>query len=80
MSQLSRKPEYREDKHPILPDLRDSGAIEQDADVVLGLFRDKELGQQDTVMDIDILKNRQGPLARTVVTFDGEHVRLVTED
>lgn len=80
LSQLSRKSEYRDDKHPILSDLRDSGAIEQDADVVLGLFRDKELDHDDTQMDIDILKNRQGPLARTVVAFDGEHVRLVTED
>ncbi len=79
MSQLNRKPEYREDKHPKLSDLRDSGGIEQDADVVLGLYRDKELGYDDTSMDIDILKNRQGPMARVEVGFDGPHVRLDTE-
>ena len=79
LSQLSRKSEYREDQHPILSDLRDSGAIEQDADVVLGLFRDRDNEESDPFMDIDILKNRQGPLARPEVGFDGKHVRLVTE-
>jgi replicative DNA helicase len=79
LSQLSRKPEYREDQHPILSDLRDSGAIEQDADVVLGLYRDRDMEVNDPFMDIDILKNRQGPLARVEVGFDGDHVRLVTE-
>jgi len=80
LSQLNRKSEFREDQHPILSDLRDSGAVEQDADVVLGLFRDKDNPIDDPFMDVDILKNRQGPLARTEVGFDGERVRLVTED
>jgi replicative DNA helicase len=78
LSQLSRKPEYREDQHPILSDLRDSGAIEQDADVVLGLWRDREM--DDDQLDIEIIKNRQGPLQRVTVPFDGEHVSIRTEN
>jgi len=78
LSQLSRKPEYREDQHPILSDLRDSGAIEQDADVVLGLWRDREV--DDDQLDIEIIKNRQGPLQRVTVPFDGPHVSIRTEN
>lgn len=58
LSQLNRASEARSDRHPMLKDLRDSGAIEQDADVVLGLYRDNLSTPQ---MDIDILKNRSGP-------------------
>jgi len=80
LSQLSRKSEYRSDQHPILSDLRDSGAIEQDADVVIGLFRDRDHEADDPFMDIDVIKNRQGPLSRVEVGFDGDHVRLVTDE
>ncbi len=47
LSQLSRQPEMRESKEPRLSDLRESGAIEQDADLVMFLWRDKERGQDD---------------------------------
>jgi replicative DNA helicase len=80
LSQLNRRAEYRDDPHPILSDLRDSGAVEQDADVVLGLYRDKDDPSLEADLDITILKNRQGPLARVTVPFDGEHVRLAVED
>ena len=80
LSQLNRQSEYRDDPHPKLSDIRDSGAVEQDADVVLGLYRDKDNPQLDDQLDISILKNRQGPLARVTVPFDGEHVRINTDD
>lgn len=79
LSQLNRQSEYRDDPHPRLSDIRDSGAVEQDADVVLGLYRDR-YEEGGSTLDIDILKNRQGPLARIAVEFDGDHVRLNTEE
>jgi len=78
LSQLNRQSEYRPDPHPRLSDIRDSGAVEQDADVVLGLYRDRA-SEDGGMLEIDILKNRQGPLARVDVEFDGSHVRLNTE-
>ena len=79
LSQLNRQSEYRDDGHPRLSDIRDSGAVEQDADVVLGLYRDKDDPLEEGNLDVSILKNRQGPIARVTVPFDGEHVRIVTE-
>lgn len=80
LSQLNRRSEYREDTTPKLSDLRDSGALEQDADVVIGLNRDKEDPENERWMDVVVLKNRQGPLSRVEVEFDGPHVRLVAEE
>lgn len=79
LSQLNRQSEYRSDPHPRLSDIRDSGAVEQDADVVLGLSRDRR-ASDDGLLEIEILKNRQGPLAMVNVEFDGTHVRLNTEE
>ncbi len=73
LSQLNRALEGREDKHPQLHDLRESGAIEQDADVVLGLYR--PLGTND--MDVDILKARQGGLGRALLYFEPDYVRFL---
>jgi len=66
LSQLNRAVELRDDQHPKLHDLRESGAIEQDADIVIGLKR--ELGTRE--MDIEVLKNRQGPVGLVKVEFD----------
>ena len=72
LSQLSRAVMQREDQHPRLHDLRESGAIEQDADVVLGLHR--ELG--DHITDVEVLKQRQGEIGMAHLDFDGDHVRF----
>jgi replicative DNA helicase len=85
LSQLNRNSEYRAgsggDPHPRLADIRESGAIEQDADVVLGLYRDREMESEfdDSPMDIDILKNRQGPSGvRVTIPFSGDTVSFRT--
>jgi replicative DNA helicase len=81
LSQLSRAVESREDPHPKLYDIRESGAIEQDADVVMGLYRNRDMDYGDSEVDIDILKNRQGPSGvRVVVSFHGDTVSFDTEE
>jgi len=70
LSQLNRSVELRDDKHPKLYDLRESGAIEQDADLVMGIWR--ELGTE--TVELDILKNRQGRVGRVTLSFDLERV------
>lgn len=72
LSQLSRAIMTRDDQHPKLHDLRESGAIEQDADVVVGLHR--ELGGD--VLDVGILKQRQGEVGSARLGFDGDHLRF----
>jgi len=63
LSQLSRANESRQNKRPLLSDLRESGAIEQDADVVMGLYRDDYYNlesEQPNIAELIILKNRRG--------------------
>jgi replicative DNA helicase len=83
LSQLSRKVEERPNKRPILSDLRESGAIEQDADVVLMVYRD-EYYHEDSPMkglaEILIRKQRMGPLGEVFLTFQGQHSRFLDAD
>jgi replicative DNA helicase len=75
LSQLNRASTAREDTHPRLQDLRDSGALEQDADRVLGLWR-PDLGS--AVAHLDVLKARQGTTGRIHLGFDGDHFQFVS--
>jgi len=76
VSQLSRRVEERPSRRPLMSDLRDSGAIEQHADIVLFPFRPAYYwaGEWDGgYADIDIAKNRNGPLGRVAVAWVGEY-------
>lgn len=79
MSQLSRKCEEREDKRPILSDLRESGAIEQDADLVIGLYRDAVYHKETLdagVAEILIRKHRNGPIGDVLCAFTDESAKF----
>lgn len=79
LAQLSRKCEERGDKRPILSDLRDSGAIEQDADVVMFVYRDEQYNKNTHwkgTAEILIRKNRQGQTGDVILTFRGEYSRF----
>lgn len=84
LSQLSRNVENRASKEPILSDLRDSGSIEQDADIVLMIYREEYYNNtemQDTDMNkgkttIFIRKNRNGPVGNADFVFDGKFMKF----
>ena len=80
LSQLSRKLEDRADKRPIMSDLRESGSLEQDADVVLFLFRPEQYGEvsNDKKADAEVIvgKNRNGPTRSAHLTWRGEFARF----
>lgn len=83
LSQLSREVEKRTDKRPIMSDLRESGAIEQDADVVLMAYRDEYYNAESSfkgLAEILIRKQRMGPLGEVFLVFQGQHSRFLDAD
>ena len=76
LSQLSRSVEMRAEKKPQLSDLRESGSLEQDADIVMFLYRDEYYNRDDTnnqnIAELIIAKNRNGPTTSIRLQFQKE--------
>jgi replicative DNA helicase len=83
LSQLSRQTEMRENREPRLSDLRESGALEQDSDLVMFLWREKERGaedreQENEVINLRLAKHRNGPTGDTKLLFRKRLTRFVS--
>jgi len=80
LSQLNRGPEQRSDKRPMMSDLRESGSLEQDADMVVLLHRDDVYERESTrpgEADLIVAKHRNGPTRDITVAFQGHYSRFV---
>jgi replicative DNA helicase len=79
LSQLSRTLESRVDKRPTLADLRESGSLEQDADVVMFLYRDEVYNQESPdkgTAEIIVAKHRNGPVGTSQLAFIDRYTRF----
>ena len=79
LSQLNRQLEYRQDKRPMLADLRESGSIEQDADVVMFIYRDEVYNpesDQRGVVELIVAKHRNGPTGMARLAFLDHFVKF----
>jgi replicative DNA helicase len=79
LSQLNRAVEQREHKKPVMSDLRESGSLEQDSDMILLIYREEVYDRNTTkkgVAEIDLVKHRNGEIGTFLLTFQGQYTRF----